>query len=492
MGLFVNTSTGSFVAPPANTLWNGIGYNRKHSQEFGVGTQFENGRYGFVFHQNCWCVLERAFHPEPVPLDRLYELCLSMPKPLATSCINWGHDYGGLHYWQKKPYFPWDVVEEPGVYSMDDLEDSEPSDSEASREWAARFGLPPPREEDSDDDSGDDEWTEPTLRASTVTSDPFHINELHMILKEQPKSPPMRHVPYVLTNATTDLFSQLPQELRSAIATHLSTSDFLNARLALRGLGDIFESQQFWATRFLGHGAERSWVFESHHLSGCTQDWRFLYKQTSDARLTQSGALRNRRRVWELAVRLKTALSLNPLDELPHFEDITQGGNAEWMTAQADICSPPPEEPHKTFVRGCRILHRQRVSLQLQESDRKIGLSFIQVGEHSYLSGLRFESGSGEVVQVGYRALTEQIFELNSKTLTGIRLAIGPRGVQCLQFVTNRSNDSSRWFGRSDDLPETNCLVSQDPISAIGVELDVSSSILIMVISLIRPRRHAK
>lgn len=472
MGLFLHARTGSFFAPPDATIrWDD---SRKNLQEFGVATQFENGLYGFLFHDSCWCVLERAFHPEPVPLDRLYEVCLSMPKPLATSCINWGHDYGGLHYWQKKPYFPWDVVEEPGVYSMEDLKDSVSGDSEASRVWVERYGLPPPREEDSDDDSGDDEWTDPTLRESTVISDPYHVNELHLILQEQPKPPPTRHVPYVLTNAKTDLFSQLPQELRAAIATHLPTTDFLNGRLALRGLGDIFDSQQFWSTRFLGHGAERSWLFESHNPSDFTRDWRFLYKHTSDAHLSQSGGIRNRKRVWALAMRLTTVLSLSPLDRLPPFRHATEGRNTEWTSAQADICNPPPGEPHKGFVRGCRILHRQRILLQSPERNGKIGLSFVQLGEHSYLSGLRLESGSGEVVQVGYRALTEQIFELGSRKLTGIRLAIGPRGIQCLQFVTDGGSDCSRWFGRPDDLPETNCLVSQAPIRSLGVVLDVS------------------
>lgn len=481
MGIFIDTNrdTGSFFArPDANTRWNDSDPSVKGIQEFGVGTQFENGLYGFLFHERCWSVLERAFHPEPVPLGRLYEVCLSMPKPLATSCVNWGHDYGGLHYWQNKPYFPWDVIEEPGVYSMDDLEDSDPGDSEASREWAERYGLPPPREDDSDDDSGDDEWTEPTLRESTVTSDPYDVC-IRMILQEQPHPPPMRHMPYFLKNATTDLFSRLPQELRAAIATYLPTPDFLNGRLALRGLGDIFDSHQFWATRFRGHGAERSWLFESYHPCAHTRDWRSLYKLTSDAHLSQSGGIRNRRRVWELALRLKTVLSLNPLERLPPFEDATASGNAEWITAQADICNPPLEEPHKAFVRGCRVLHRQRVLLQSQENRRNIGLSFVQIGEHSYLSGLRFESVNGGVLQVGYRAPTEQIFELDSKTLTGIRLAIGPRGIQCLQFVTDGSSDCSRWFGRSDDLPETNCLVSQVPISALEVGLDVSVSIFI-------------
>ncbi|KAG6355132.1 hypothetical protein INS49_004213 [Diaporthe citri] len=378
VNLFLYARSGSFFAPPdASAHWDDGDYNRRPIQEFGVGTQFENGLYGFLFHESCWSVLERAFHPEPVPLGRLYEVCLSMPMPLATKCINWGHDYGGLHYWQKKPYLPWDVIEEPGVYSMEDLVAYEPGDSEARREWEKQCELPPKRQKDSDDDSGDDEWTEPTLRVLTVTSDPYHVKELRTILLEQPKPPPMRRMPYFLPNATTDLFSRLPQELRAAIATHLSTADFFNGRLALRGLGDIFNSQQFWATRFLEDAAERSWIFESHQLFGHALDWHFLYKRTSDTHLSQSGGIRNRRRVWELALRLKTILSLNPLDRLPPFKDATEGGNAQWITAQADICSPTPEQPHKNFFGGPKGIYlRNLVAIRFHFSHELYGIDF--------------------------------------------------------------------------------------------------------------------
>lgn len=364
-----------------------------------------------------------------------------------------------------------------GVYDMDDLEDSEPSDSKASRQWAERYGLPLWREDDSDDDFGGDEWTEPTLRTSTVTSDPYHSNEIHMILQEQSRPPPLRLVPYyLLSRTTTDRFSQLPQELRIAIAIHLPTPDFLNGRLALRGLWDIFDSQQFWATRFRGHEADQSWLFESHHPPGSTRDWRFLYKQTSNAYLSQSSKMRNRRRVWELALRLKPVLSLKPLVLLPPREDETGVGNIEWATAKADICRPPPEQPHRGFVRGCRVLHTQRVRLQAPGSYKKIALSFVQVGEHSYISGLRLDFGNGEDLQIGYQALTEQIVELGSRTWTGIRLAIGPRGMHGLQFITGHNGECSRWYGQTDDLPQTNCLVSQNPIVALEAGLDVGIS----------------
>lgn len=168
-------------------------------------------------------------------------------------------------------------------------------------------------------------------------------------------------------------------------------------------------------------------------------------------------------------------LSPEPLARIPLFEEAIEAGKSEWIAAKADVCTPPPEQPHKTFVRGCRLLHRQRVRLQSPGSLKTIALSFIQVGEHSYLSGLRLESGNGEVVQVGYRASTEHTVELGSKTLTGIRLSIGPRGMRGVQFITNRSSDCSRWYGQVDDLPQTNRLVLQTPISAIEAGLDVSN-----------------
>lgn len=228
-----------------------------------------------------------------------------------------------------------------------------------------------------------------------MASDPYCLNEALVILQEQPRPPPMRPVSFSLLRATVDRFSQLPREPRSAVASYLPTADFLSGRLALRGLWDIFDNQQFWVTRFLGRGAERAWLFESHQPLGCGRDWRFLYRQTSDAQASHSGGIRNRRRVWELALRLQKVLSLKPLIKVTSFEDKTDDGDFEWIAAKADICYPSPEQPHKDFERGCRVLHRQPVRLISREYRTTIALSFTQVGEQSYLSGLRLDYGDG-------------------------------------------------------------------------------------------------
>lgn len=71
----------TFNAPrDSNARWDDAGYTSAQQQQFGVDYRSGNGCHGILFHDNCWCVLERAFRPKPVPLDRLYDLCLSMPE----------------------------------------------------------------------------------------------------------------------------------------------------------------------------------------------------------------------------------------------------------------------------------------------------------------------------------------------------------------------------------------------------------------------------
>lgn len=460
VGLFRHPEVGPFrLFAPAevDTRWNSIGYKSEQSQEISIVSRYGTYLHGFVFHESCWSVLEKVYNPDPVPIDRLYELCLSMPT-FEIYCVHWGHNYGGLYFWELTAHYPWDAFEHPQSFDFDDLAGYESGESEASR------------------DSNDSERNEPTVRLSTVHSDPYWVNKIPMILQEQPKSPPVRTVSSSRQRATADRFSRLPLELRSEIASHLPTTDFLNARLALRGLWDIFEIQQFWSTRFLWRGAERSWLFEAQHPARCGRDWRSLYRRTSDARASHSGGIRNRRRVWELALHLQSVLCLGPLVTTASVGDEKEDENVAWVVAAADIYTEPPEPIYNYFEHGCRILHRQRLRLTSLGKHTRVALSFIQVGEHSYLSSLRLGHGDGNDVQIGYRALTEQVVELDSDNWHGIVLAIGSRGILGLRFVSDngRNLKCSPWYGRPEDSLRTHRLVSREPIVALKFGLDVS------------------
>lgn len=190
-----------------------------------------DGRHGFIFHDACWGLLEKAFHPSPVPLSRLSDVCESLPFPLLSVGISWGHDYGGASIVDNEHHFPF----EDRFFDRDYMD------------------------------------PDPVLSAN-----PYEADEAHNLLTEAPEEPPS---PQGLNPNTIepeqDNFYALPEELRSAIAIFLPTLDVLNLRLASRSFWTIFNSQQFWASRFK-HKSDRSWLLESQD-GAQPRDWRWLY-----------------------------------------------------------------------------------------------------------------------------------------------------------------------------------------------------------------------
>ncbi len=48
--------------------------------QVGAMTQGDvNGKHGFLFHDDCWALVKQAYHPTPVPLERLYDAHNSVP-----------------------------------------------------------------------------------------------------------------------------------------------------------------------------------------------------------------------------------------------------------------------------------------------------------------------------------------------------------------------------------------------------------------------------
>lgn len=89
--------------------WNDAGYDRSADIELCVlvGPPYSS-RNGFIFHDACWSLLEEASYPAPVPLQRLLEVCKSLPITFDGSTLNWGHDFGGAAIVGNVSYFPWE------------------------------------------------------------------------------------------------------------------------------------------------------------------------------------------------------------------------------------------------------------------------------------------------------------------------------------------------------------------------------------------------
>ncbi|KAL2145685.1 hypothetical protein VTI28DRAFT_6560 [Corynascus sepedonium] len=269
VGLYDDPNEGILRAPIDRDMrWSDVGHHESADIEFGAMTQPAiEDRHGFIFHDACWNLLEKASHPVPVSFERLFEVCKSLPFTPDHLALSWGHDFGGAAIANNVHYFPWE-------------------DRHDTRE----FYKPHP----------------------VFSKDPYEASGVDRVLVEDPEQPP------TLTRTTAspqepirDCFASLPQELCTAIAICLPTADVLRARLASKAFWPVFYSQQFWASRFKT-STDRSWFFEARECS--LRDWRWLYRRTTDARI--SPGLQNRRRIWELLQGVLDALALS-WNELP-------------------------------------------------------------------------------------------------------------------------------------------------------------------------------
>ncbi|OHE93544.1 F-box domain-containing protein [Colletotrichum orchidophilum] len=402
VGLYDDPGSGAFIAPvDPNRRWDDSNYDSPEEDQFGaMGYMEVNGRHGFIFHEACWDLLEIAFRPGLVPLLRLFDVCDSLPFPLNGVSISWGHDYGGPVFVDDDHHFPWE------------------------------------------DRFSDREYMEPDPVFST---NPYEVQEVQHVLTEAPESPPSPIRPF--SNATTpglDRFHALPEELRSVIAIHLPTVDVLNLRLASRPFWTIFNSQQFWASRFKD-SSDRSWLFESQD-SPQPRDWRWLYRRTNNAHI--GPGFQNRVRVWNLAQKLVAALDFRWIvnDLNPSPEKVS----AQCIEVSGELWEHPVGAGHALFNKGCLLQKTYR--LAIPESILRLSVWSIPIGDMKYVAGLKFTTATGDVHQIGYRTPAEQSVEISD--IRGFKLAVGERGIQALQCISERSG-TSHWVGSPEASPKT-------------------------------------
>ncbi|KAK3305101.1 uncharacterized protein B0T15DRAFT_188618 [Chaetomium strumarium] len=442
VGLYADPQSGAFVAPrDSSARWDDPSYGNPGEDQFGAMSQAEvNGRHGFVFHDACWSLLQEAYQPTPVPLKRLLEVLDSLPMVWAGGSVDWGHDYGGLAILREKNYYyPWEHL---------------------------RFA----------DRTFRDGWFD-----TSYSADPLAISEVEEILAETAQSPPFWNAQ--LPTRGQDPFNKLPEELCLIIATHLPTSDVLNARRASRSFCRVFNSQSFWASRFRGKSSERSWLFEAARDLERTggvghRDWRWLYHRTADARLGR--AARNRKRVWGLIHHLADILDAcwtelpselqSPWQRPALLEEPSPGPS--WVLTAGNVRGWGQDfSPLQT---GCARLKIQRVAIPAEGVSR-VAVSTIRLGSIVYIAGLSLTATNGKVLRLGYGTEGSghpvQIFEA---AFTGFNVAVGLGGIHALQCIsgTSTARQLSSWLGCPDDTPKTERLsvIGQNMVLEFGFD----------------------
>ncbi|KAK3306367.1 uncharacterized protein B0T15DRAFT_395083 [Chaetomium strumarium] len=438
VGRYTDPTRGAFIAPRnPSARWDDPGYESPDEDQFGAMSQPEiNGKRGLIFHAACWSLLEQAFYPNPVPHDRLFEVCDSLPYVMDGSSLNWGHDYGGLAILKDKEFFPW----EP------------------------RFA---------------DRYFPEGIYHTAYSVDPFPVAEVEQILTERPQAPPVMFtssssVPKAAAFPGHDPFNSLPVELCSAIAEYLSTSDALNARLSSRAFWHLFDSQQFWASRFKA-GSDRSWLFEVRNQKD-GRNWRWLYHRTALNRVKEG--LLNRRRIWALIQGIKAILELRwrelPAD-LPPAWHLDPEHEGEWVLAAGSVREEP--EGFSQLEEGCRRFKSQK--LRIAGHISRIAVSTVRLGSLEYIAGISLTTAAGEVVRLGYSNTAERSVHLAG--LAGFRLAVGLHGIHGLQCIDAQTWEPTAWLGNPDGAPRTERAVGKAEVTALEVGFDAFKLVSIAV-----------
>lgn len=399
-----------------------------------MGSSDINGNRGFVFHDACWSLLEQAYHPAPVPRERLFEVCDSLPLVMGRRSLNWGHNYGGAAVIEDKDYFPWEdrVI-----------------DRDVQESW---FDSP---------------YCADPLAAADVNN--LLADTLHG--RSDPENPflPMRPI----RRTGQDPFNSLPVELCSAVAEYLATSDVLNARHASKSFWHVFHDQQFWASRFWG-GLDRSWLFEVRDNNIAGRDWRSLYHRTADSHIGQR--LRNRKRIWALIQHATAILELHwgehPSEPLPE-------GCRDWVLAAGSM----PDHRPKSFCQSEKASRGVRSKqVAIPDGISQVSASTIRLGDSGYISGIKLSTPSGEAVRLGYSNGRWYSSEISG--LAGFNLAVGSGGIHALQCIDGRTGKPSAWLGCPDDVPQTERLALGHRITALDVGFDVGKHLFPLVIRL--------
>ncbi|KAK4088225.1 F-box domain containing protein [Purpureocillium lilacinum] len=387
------------------------------------------GRHGYPIHAACWELAQKVFAPDEINPSTLFSVLNSLPAASEATGLDWGHMYGGL------------------LIADDDHRDPDVSGNRRVRRIDSEDRL-----------------------AAIARHNPLDTIRLETLNCRKPENPVP--VPAVMARCrigSRDPFAMLPPELRLLVACELPTSDVARIRLASRAFRFVFDENQFWASRFTTID-ERRWVFEATEWlqrtesNGQPLDWRVLYHQTGAP--NSSASLQNRERIWRLLEDARDVIFLRCFEARVEFRNWLIPEELEWTRETAEIHWNRRREP--TFTAGCRLFHTQQVLIP--DTAATLEVFLVRLGNEDYVTGLAFRQAQGEAVALGYESSRSQVVDLQTR-LSGIKVAIGKRGVRGLRCVFEDGTMSER-VGDWVSVSQTDSLVTAGPIVALEVGYD--------------------
>ncbi|RYP57506.1 hypothetical protein DL770_010654 [Monosporascus sp. CRB-9-2] len=418
--------------------------------------------WGFLFHDACWRLLERACAPDAVDVATLWRVLLSVP--CARDLPNWGHNYGFLFL-------------AVGPAAKKNPRTGQPQ-SFVRLHSPAPFIIP------------------------STYSDPFDVPELAGTVRAMMRigtgeeaaaraSSSHREPPVSINgpSADTDPFAALPTEIREMLLAYAASPDVANLRLASRAIAAVPLMQQFFRSRFYP-GRELDRVFDGFLLAPAERrgllDWAALYGETRARLRTHRVWLgeRNRYRIWDETLR-PLSRALGAVARLGRLRggrmwyavlgDDDKGGfllGSCWRGIATECYTD-----FEAFGLRRRTVHVAEVELP-RARVKAVGVSLVSFFDREYITGLRFVFARPvDDVEIGYIAPHSEAVLRVEDALRGFHAAVDHCGFRGLSVITSghMRSEYPTWAGAPQGFEAVPIKAGGDAVRRIKAAFDVRS-----------------
>lgn len=407
------------------------------------------GRWCFAFHNSCWELLllrlgNGTIQNEMAIVNSVFNQLYCTPC-FENSSFQFGHDYQGAAQTQRSFGRPQTIDSSSHFYadpcaipSATDLEAILSDDSNSKTVVSLR----------SDDDA--------------CASALFESSEVPAIFRS------LEHTAEGIRTKepSSDLcvFDKLSTELSSEIFSYLSFHELLSLRLICRRLAlfaaNTALAQSYWRSRFC-IGQEADFLFP--RLTE-PRNWARLFMGTKVSLRNNALSLVNRKRVRRLLEPIAALIDLeaglrsgpygcvfcpaqNKDDGFQCLDSTGPEKSPSFLQISRSFSGQLPSLPHEgPLEEGCRALYYRAQSLMPppQQSELWIGISTIQVGVQTFISGINLFPASRII---GYHIpASEKWINIPSTDLRAVHVAFCSEGLTGIKFVFEDLN-SSDWVG---------------------------------------------
>lgn len=446
--------------PPSNNQ--SLLFNANPSSWDGM-TPFENfmmpgprpcEAWGYPFHTGCWKIfLKTRPSSQPINMQQLFDLLRSFP--VYNKIMEFGHNYGnlwgyfvlgvnlGIDERPKRCVTRWDPK---GIY------------------WTQMEWHNP--------------WTLPIIDSFFMHE---HIDATYdntLMRQEDPMIIPDQQQQH------DDIFSCLPAEVYTNVIQHLSLQCVFRLRQASRTCYNFGLEELFWKSRFKPEN-ETGFIFNDdfrkhtfHDKNG--RNWKAMCKYVRLVR--HDPALKNRNRIWKLALDLR--MLLDRIEEAgpcagtaiqSHFESNAEFDRYAWITANNSF--PPIND---SYTAGINPLFHRLVKMPSGAVD--VYASMLELSGNTYITGLRFKTEAGIEVTIGYNiAKSEHLISTERIHVAGF-LVVADQETICGLAVISASGSVSDWIGIHENHPKRRLVLDSSPTTPTAIKylkggFDVSQSI---------------